>query len=140
MKILRAIVLITFGLLASLCVHAEGVVVNSGVAEISVSRQFMLSVFAMRTQRWPDGTPIQVFVLPDDHPHHIQFVKSSLHIFPYQLRNIWDRAVFSGSGQSPHVVQTEQEMLERLRIVKGAVGYTSKDLEDEQGVKQLEIY
>lgn len=139
MKILRAIFLLTLISLSSFCVQAEGVIVSSDITEVSVSRQFVLSVFAMRTQRWPNGTPIQVFVLPDDHPHHIQFVKSSLHIFPYQLRNIWDRAVFSGSGQSPHVVQSEQEMLERLRTVEGAVGYTSKELEDEQGVKKLKI-
>lgn len=126
--------------LASVSAQAGSVVVNTAVGEHSVSRQFLLSAFAMRKTRWPDGTPIQVFVLPDENPHHIRFVKSSLHIFPYQLRNIWDRAVFSGSGQSPHTVQTEEEMLERIRTVKGAVGYTSKELEGEQGVKQLKVY
>lgn len=140
MKFLRVPFLLSIILLSSVHVHAGGVVVNTGVSEISVSRQFLLSAFAMRTKRWPDGTPIQVFVLPDENPHHIRFVKSSLHIFPYQLRNIWDRAVFSGSGQSPHIVQSEEEMLERIRTVKGAVGYTSKELEGEQGVKQLKVY
>ncbi|MDI3325408.1 hypothetical protein QKW35_13585 [Pontibacterium granulatum] len=140
MKFLRVPFLLSIMLLASVYVHAGSVVVNTGVNEISISRQFLLSAFAMRTKRWSDGTPIQVFVLPDENPHHVRFVKSSLHIFPYQLRNIWDRAVFSGSGQSPHVVQSEEEMLERIRTVKGAVGYTSKELEGEHGVKQLKVY
>lgn len=140
MKFLRVPLLLFILSLVSVSVHAGGVIVNAGVGEISVSRQFLLSAFAMRTTRWPDGTPIQVFVLPDENPHHIWFVKLSLHIFPYQLRNIWDRAVFSGSGQSPYTVQSEEEMLERIRKVKGAVGYTSKELEGEQGVKQLKVY
>lgn len=140
MKFLRVPFLLSTIFLTSVHVYAGGVVVNTGVSEISVSRQFLLSAFAMRTKRWPDGTPIHVFVLPDEHPHHVLFVKSSLHIFPYQLRNIWDRAVFSGSGQSPNTVQSEEEMLERIRTVRGAVGYTSKELEGEQGVKQLNVY
>ncbi|MGB0468148.1 MAG: hypothetical protein ACPGF7_11550 [Pontibacterium sp.] len=139
MKNFRAIFFLMLLLTGSLS-HAESVVTNSIVSENSVSRQFLLSVFAMRVHQWSDGRHISVFVLPDDHPDHVQFVKSSLHIFPYQLRNIWDRAVFSGSGQSPYVVKSEEEMLEKLRTVEGAVGYINRDLKGEQGVKQLEVY
>ncbi len=139
MRILRTLVFLTMLASAPFTV-AESVVVHTSVAESSVSRQFLLSAFAMRIHRWPDGQQIRVFVLPDDHPQHIRFVKSSLHIFPYQLRNIWDRAVFSGAGQSPYVVRSEEEMLEKLRTVEGAVGYLSKEQENETGVKQLDVY
>jgi hypothetical protein len=121
-------------------VLAAEAIINASVSEAGVSRAFLLSVFSMRVNRWPDGLPIHVFVLPDDHPDHVLFVKSRLQVFPYQLRNTWDRAVFSGSGQSPHIVHSVDEMLERVRTVKGSIGYINRDLEGEQGVKTLEVY
>lgn len=138
-RTVNAFILFLSVFLAGPALAAEAIV-NIAVAEGAVSRPFLLSVFSMRVNRWPDGMPIHVFVLPDDHPDHISFVKNRLQVFPYQLRNTWDRAVFSGSGQSPHVVHSVEEMLERVRSVKGSIGYINRDFEGEQGVKKLEVY
>lgn len=77
----------------------------------------------MRLRKWPDGQVIKVFVLKDDAPHHIEFSKSILHIFPYQLRRAWDRQVYSGTGQSPNKVKSIEEMWEKLSKTPGAIGY-----------------
>jgi len=77
----------------------------------------------MRTPTWPDGSNIQVFVLDDDDQEHISFCKHILGMFPYQLRRIWDRQVFSGTGIAPIIVSSEQEMRQRVAQTRGSIGY-----------------
>ena len=99
------------------------VIVNSDVSIDKVSRHYLLSVFSMRARTWPDGKAVRVFILPPYQPPHKKFVKQELGLFPYQLIKIWDRAVFSGAGQSPIVVANHREMLERVKSTAGAIGY-----------------
>jgi len=138
---LFCVVLILFSTtLLSLPGQADSIIVNEAVSEAEVSPQFLLSVFAMRTRRWSDGQLIHVFVLPDSHPTHVHFVKSSLQVFPYQLRNLWDQRMFSGAGVVPMVVRSEAEMIQRVRMFKGAIGYISREVSGEQGIRALDVH
>ena len=84
----------------------------------------------MRLKKWEDGLPIRVFVMPDTHPLHVAFSKYILHVFPYQLRSAWDRLVFSGTGESPIVVKSEQQMRMMVSSTPGAIGYLSRSMVD----------
>lgn len=84
----------------------------------------------MRLRKWEDGSPIKVFVLPDENPLHISFSKYVLHVFPYQLRSAWDRLVFSGTGEEPVKVTTEQQMRSVIGSTPGAIGYLSRSMID----------
>jgi len=92
----------------------------------SLSAETLREIFFMRLTSWPDGTPIRVFVLPDKHPLHVRFSKEILGVYPFQLRAAWDRLVFSGTGLTPHVVETVDEMLERVQVTPGGIGYVNK--------------
>ena len=96
---------------------------HAGVPIDTLSSDVLRSIFAMRLNRWPDGTPIRVFVLADKHPMHRQFSKQVLGLFPYQLRQIWDQAVFTGTGEAPSEVVDQKQMLEQLVNTPGAIGY-----------------
>jgi len=85
----------------------------------------------MRLRKWEDGSPIRVFVMPDDHPLHISFSKNVLHVFPYQLRAAWNRLVFSGTGEEPIIVKSEQKMRAIVGATPGAIGYLSRSMIDE---------
>jgi hypothetical protein len=120
--------------------EAEVVIAHPDVAISTLSSQGLRSVFSMRSSHWPDQKPMRVFVLMDKHPLHRSFVKSDLGMFPYQLRMIWDRSVFSGAGIPPILVATPQEMLFRVQITEGAVGYMDDNsLPLLKGVKVIEI-
>ena len=69
---------------------------------------------------------------------HRKFCLSVLNIFPYQLQRVWDVLVFSGTGQSPTVVKTEQEMITRVKSTPGAIGYISES-EVPTDVKKISI-
>jgi len=105
--------------------HYE-VVTNASVSTRSLPSNSLRAIFGMRQQTWPDGMPVKVFVLADDAPLHGSFCKEKLSAFPYQLRQAWDRLVFSGTGQAPTKVSSSEEMFDRIASTPGAIGYLEK--------------
>lgn len=105
------------------------VINNPQMTDTLLSTSALRGVFGMRLHNWPEtGTPIKVFVLEDQHPLHENFARTILSIFPHQLRNAWDRVIYSGIGQAPNVVASEQEMLNQVATTAGAVGYISRTM------------
>ena len=108
------------------------VVVNPATEpKASLSQSALSAIFGMRLRKWEDGSPIKVFVLTDDSPLHIAFTKNILSIYPYQLRSAWDRLVFSGTGEEPNKVKTEQQMRVIVGSTPGAIGYLSRAMIDD---------
>jgi ABC-type phosphate transport system substrate-binding protein len=106
-------------------IKAETVIVHPTLNDLHLTKTTLRAIFAMRIPQWPDGTPVNVFVLDDEHPLHMQFCKSLLGMFPYQLRRIWDQQAFSGTGVRPNRVSSEAEMRQRIANTPGAIGYIS---------------
>lgn len=114
----------------ALCQDME-VIVHPATVETTVSVNALRAIFGMRLRSWPDGTPITVFVLSDRSPHHDAFSKTFLNVFPHQLRQAWDRLVFSGTGQAPVTVGTELQMKARVAATPGGIGYLPREMVDE---------
>jgi hypothetical protein len=110
---------------------AGGVSAVEMIAHADVKAQFLnintaRSMFGMRQAAWPDGTPVRVFVLPEHYSLHAVFCRDILNIYPYQLHQSWNRLVYSGTGQAPVEVASEQEMVEKVSKTPGAIGYVNK--------------
>lgn len=114
-------------------------VIHPSVELKNYSRNSLRAVFGMRLKTWPNGLPVRVFVLPDDAALHNIFTKEKLNIFPYQLRAGWDKLIFSGTGQAPFLVKTEEEMRERIASTPGAIGYLKRvNIDDSIHVLNIE--
>jgi hypothetical protein len=118
--------LLLIAILGAAPAAAADVIVHPGYPESDIARPLLRGVFGMRVRAWPDGTPIRVFVLEDAHPVHQKFVKSVLQMYPYQLRQNWDRLLYSGTGQPPISVVSEEELLRRVASTPGSIGYLSE--------------
>lgn len=118
--------------------QAVELIAHPSVRSKTISTNEARSLFYMRNREWPDGTPVTVFVFKDEHPLHRQFSKQRLHLFPYRLRRVWDRHLFSGTGRIPEVVEDRAEMISRIASTPGAIGYAGKESIDE-GVQIIEI-
>ncbi len=104
--------------------QAADIIVNSSVpAAYHYSLNDARAIFTMRLTQWPNGEAIKVFVLPDDHPVHKSFAKGCLNLFPHQLRNVWNRAIYSGTGSAPTQVMSQEEMLQAISNTPNAIGY-----------------
>ena len=115
----------------TLCLPAWGAraVVNARLADSEITdRTDLRAVFTLRKRQWSSGAPIKVYVLPDKHEVHDSFVKQKLHLYPYQLRQIWNRLVFSGTGVAPVQLATEAEVLEAILSNPNAIGYVNSEL------------
>jgi len=112
--------------------YATDIIVNPSVPEYTVSLNKTRAIFTMRQRFWTNGEKIKVFTLADDHPIHQLFTKNNLHMFPHQLRRVWDRIVFSGIGRVPIVVGSEEEMLEAIANTPNAIGYLSSEFKNEK--------
>lgn len=118
--------------------HAIYVIVNRETPQQRISKNGLSAIFKMRLRHWRDGSPVTVFVLPDDNPLHKLFCKRILNVFPHQMRRSWNKLVFSGTGQAPLEVANREAMLHQVSTTVGAIGYLSgQDLNDQ--VKILEI-
>jgi len=105
---------------------AAEIIANRSVTPNALSLAAARSIFGMRQVKWPDGTPIKVFVLPDQHPAHAALCKERLNLFPYQLRQSWDRLVYSGMAQAPYEASSEEELINMVASTPGAIGYVRK--------------
>ncbi|WP_296804873.1 hypothetical protein [Thiocapsa sp.] len=104
----------------------------------SLTRNEARLFFTMRLKNWPNGTLVKVFVLPDNNALHNRFSNEILGLYPYQLRRVWDRQIFSGTGQAPTTVSSEQEMLDRIATTPGAIGYADGPIDD-SSIRLLEV-
>ena len=112
------------------------VFVNASVPERQYSKADLRAIFAMRKTYWSDGSKIQVFVLPDNESLHQQFTKLKLNMFSHQLRSIWDRMIFSGTGKAPVELKSEAKMREKIATTPGAIGYLVKK-NNNDGIRML---
>lgn len=106
--------------------NAVDIITHRDVKVRSITLANARAIFGMRMPRWPDGTLVRVFVLPDQHPLHSRLSKEKLDLYPYQLRQTWERLLYSGMAQAPVEVGSEEEMLSRVAATPGAIGYVGK--------------
>ncbi len=111
---------------------AAEIIVNQSVPVGEYTLNNTRAIFTMRQRFWPNGEQIKVFTLIDNHPLHRVFTKENLQMFPHQLRRVWDRMVYSGTGQAPVTVKTEQEMLNKIANTPNAIGYLGSRTENEK--------
>lgn len=103
---------------------AISVLVHPELSVLPLSRSELQAIFTLRKRRWDAKTPVRVFVLRDDHPLHQGFCKFKLGVYPYVLREHWDRIMFSGTGYPPTVVDDIDAMHSAVMSTPGAIGYT----------------
>lgn len=96
---------------------------HPGVGVTSITTNEAQLFLTLRLKTWPNGVPAKVFVLPDGDGLHRRFSNVVLGLYPYQLRRVWDRQLFSGTGQAPTTVANEEEMIRRVAATPGAIGY-----------------
>lgn len=150
MKILQLGIIVLAVLLFWLPASVAGIIAtsqNSPIAVITspaynpgeISRNTLRAIFVMRYPKWSDGTPVKVYVFADSAPEHELFTKEILKFFPSQLRQAWDRQVFSGLGQYPEQVSSAKEMLAKVKATPGSIGYILTQ-EVNKDVRILQIY
>lgn len=114
------------------------ILANPSVQTSELTLGQLRRIFSMRQTNWPDGQPIRVFVLENQHQTHQQLCKQILQMFPYQMEKLWNKLVYSGLGDYPNIVKSETEMLASLARYPGAVGYVSANV-NAPGLENIKV-
>ncbi len=109
--------------MASPTASAAGIIVNKSVPSVELTLDDTRAIFAMRKRFWPNGKQIIVFALTDSSPVHKDFVKKNLIMFPHQLRRVWDRMIYAGTGEAPIQLDSEQDMIDKIANTPDSIGY-----------------
>ena len=112
--------------------QAEHVIAHPSSHTTELSLNQLRAIFSLRARQWPDGTSITVFVLRDEQDVHRQFLLKTLKMLPHQLRRQWDRYIYSGIGQGPVVVDSQEEMLNKVKTTPGGIGYIEGGVPNDQ--------
>lgn len=90
---------------------------------LQISKPIARSIYFGYITNWPNGLPIRLIVMNENNDVHFQFTKKVLGLYPYQIRRIWDRQTYSGTGTPPVVVSSQKEMKDAVGSIPGAIGY-----------------
>lgn len=116
----------SFALLyAAYSVHATDVIVNESVSAQQLKRSDVREIFSANRQYWADGEKISVYVLAPNSAAHKRFCREILQMFPYQLERLWNQITYSGQGEPPIIVNSEQQLIELVSTTPGAIGYVN---------------
>ena len=118
------LVVAAFAVLSPIAIATE-IVVNKSVPATDYSTDDVRAIFTMQKRFWLNNKQIKVYTLPDNSPLHKDFVKNQLKMFPHQIRMVWDRMTFSGTGIAPIELDSEQEMHDKIANTPDSIGYLS---------------
>lgn len=116
--------------------YAEAmVIVNSGVAEETLSKSDIEKIYTGKKSKWSDGSKI-IFAGLKDGATHDSFLDTYVSKSPAKFKAYWKKMVFTGKGKPPKAFDTEEELMAYVAKTSGAIGYVSAV---SGGVKQVTV-
>lgn len=115
------------------------VIANKSVKETALTGRNLAEIYALQMRNWQTGEKIKAFTYNNEHQDFKIFCLSGLKLQPHQLQRLWSRLQFTGVGKPPIKVKNAQEMVNRVRKTRGAIGYIKNnsqlDLKDLNVIK-----
>lgn len=118
--------------------HAQvAVIANDSVPADSISRGELIDMYSGDIQRWSNGLPV---VLTDLKQHGE--VRDTFYAYlgkpPSRMKSLWLKRMLSGDGDPPESLDSEDEVLHKVRATPGAIGFLSMTRVDDS-VKVLAV-
>lgn len=71
----------------------------------------------------PNSQRAQLTSLPLNSADTIGFTQKFFNYYPYQLKRIWDQAIFSGKARRPKQFDNTDDLLDFIKSNNNAIGY-----------------
>ncbi|EKD28052.1 MAG: hypothetical protein ACD_79C00451G0002 [uncultured bacterium] len=132
MDIKKIILLFSMLSMLSCFIYAEDYVfiANMSVTEMYLSKDDISQIFTGKKVKWNDGSKIEVAVIKSSDIHNM-FLKQYIDKTAAQFGTHWKKLVFSGKAIMPKFFESESELISYVSSTKGAIGYASSNLVDE---------
>jgi ABC-type phosphate transport system substrate-binding protein len=100
------------------------VIAHPSVDETSLSRTNVTDIYTLTTTMWSDRSSVVVVDIRSDQPIKKRFYQE-IGKNPADLRKSWMRSVLSGDAKAPEMVDSEDEVIQKVASTRGAIGYVS---------------
>lgn len=113
--------------LAAGAAAAETVVVVSAQSPLrTLSQDQLRDIYLGRMVRLPSGDPIVPLDQIERSPEHQAFYTGYLGRSAAQIRTHWSRLIFTGRGQPPRALDSDEAVAEAVAENPNAIGYVNK--------------
>jgi len=89
----------------------------------SISLDVISNLYSFRQKLMPNNQRAQLTSLPINSEDTIGFTKKFFNYYPYQLKRIWDQAIFSGKARRPKQFDSTEDLLDFIKNHDNAIGY-----------------
>lgn len=114
------------------------IIANSSVPLDTVNQGTLLDFYSGDISTWSTGEEIVLLDLGERGD-----VRSTFYEFlgktSSRMKSIWLRRKLSGEGDPPESLDTEEEVLDRVKQTRGAIGFINVDLASDPSIKILRI-
>ncbi len=125
-RLLNKLVILLFVFVSGANGKGLTIITNSSVNQTTFSQSEIRQIFSARKQFWNDGTRITVYVMDPNSVQHKQFCKEKLNMFPYQLERLWHQITYSGQGDPPLFLNSQEALIKAVLNTPGAIGYAEE--------------
>lgn len=102
------------------------IIAHSGVPADTLSRQALLEFYTGDRRHWDDDQPVIVFDLKPKGPIKDLFYRH-LGKSSSRMKSIWMKRMLSGEGAPPEAVDKEEEVVAKVALTPGAIGFVRSD-------------
>lgn len=113
---------------------AGSIIVHPGNTS-TLSTEEIARAFLGKIKEFPSGETVVPVALAEGDASTAKFVADVLKKSPSQLKSYWAKLVFTGQGEPPVVIASEQELIAKVAANPGMIGYVSDAAP--QGVKVI---
>jgi ABC-type phosphate transport system substrate-binding protein len=103
----------------------------------TLSKEAIQNIFLGQQTTWEDGTKIKFAFLQLDPTDKI-FLRDYMYYTNTRYIRHWRSQVFSGKGEMPPMLKSDEEMLKFIKENKGSIGFVSSGA-DTGSVKTLSV-
>ncbi len=113
------------------------IVGNKNLPTDTISKETLQRIFLGQQTTWDDGTKIKFAILKLDKNDDI-FLREYLYYTSTRFLRHWRSQVFSGKGEMPPNLKSDEEMLKFIADNSGAIGFVTSGA-DTSSVKPLTV-
>lgn len=127
MKFKKIIIYIIFNILcccaSSALAEEKKLIILASDNIQTISLETISNLYAFRQKLMPNSQKAQLTSLPMNSEDTIGFTQKFFNYYPYQLKRIWDQAIFSGKARRPKQFNNTVDLLYFIKNNDNAIGY-----------------
>ena len=130
-------VIVIYLFLACLFTEAKAqvaVIANESVADAKISPETLVDIYSLEEDQWEDGTDIVLVDFKGNSDIKKVFYKFLGRPANSVKRNRL-RILLAGEGEPPILTKKVEDVVDKVKSIRGAIGYVPLDLVPEEGVR-----